>query len=235
MTAMRICVKNPKHRRLGATHCETPGCGGLVREIPDPPEAVEAGPPHRTDPSAEAEENVSDDGFEAQPESEDALESEPPIEEPIFDAKPKARVTSKVAAASDAGKPAKPRHTTRVTAPSERTEPTLPSGLEWPWGFVPLTQFLGIGRDPAFSQLAAELRSFPALSRRHAEIRRSGTTFVLRDLGSKNGTFIDDQPLQPGLDVELRDGAVIRFGKELSVKVRRGVLAQTAKAPHIGR
>jgi hypothetical protein len=44
---MRICIKNPSHRRLGAARCETPGCGGRVLDLdvtrepePDPTKRV---------------------------------------------------------------------------------------------------------------------------------------------------------------------------------------------------
>ena len=48
------------------------------------------------------------------------------------------------------------------------------------------------------------------ISRRHAEIHVSDDSITLRDLGSKNGTWLNDSRV--GGDVELRDGDKLRFG-----------------------
>jgi hypothetical protein len=56
------------------------------------------------------------------------------------------------------------------------------------------------------------------LSRRHAEIAVSGDTLQVRDLGSANGTFINEQPVTEG---EMRPGDTIRFD----------VLSFTVKGP----
>lgn len=37
----------------------------------------------------------------------------------------------------------------------------------------------------------------PWVSRRHCEVRRVGSDFYIRDLGSKNGTFVNSQPADP--------------------------------------
>jgi DNA-binding winged helix-turn-helix (wHTH) protein len=50
----------------------------------------------------------------------------------------------------------------------------------------------------------------PTVSRRHARISISGPEAVLDDLGSKNGTFIRDEPVSTG--VRLEDGDEIRTG-----------------------
>jgi len=49
----------------------------------------------------------------------------------------------------------------------------------------------------------------PRASRRHAEIRPSGDGFVLTDLGSMNGTFVNGAPIREQL---LRDGDQITVG-----------------------
>jgi predicted component of type VI protein secretion system len=49
-----------------------------------------------------------------------------------------------------------------------------------------------------------------SVSRQHAAVTIDGTAARLRDLGSKNGTFVDDVRVEH--PVALRDGARLRFG-----------------------
>lgn len=52
-----------------------------------------------------------------------------------------------------------------------------------------------------------------ALSRRHAQIViRESVAFVREKKGSRNGTFVNGNRLEKGVDVELKDGAKVRFG-----------------------
>jgi signal transduction histidine kinase len=55
------------------------------------------------------------------------------------------------------------------------------------------------------------------VSRRHAEIRRVGETFVVGDLKSSNGTFINDRKVERG---ELASGDRIRVGRTVLVYAR---------------
>ena len=50
----------------------------------------------------------------------------------------------------------------------------------------------------------------PGVSRQHAAVIVEGTAARLRDLGSKNGTFVDDLRIER--PTALRDGARLRFG-----------------------
>ena len=109
---------------------------------------------------------------------------------------------------------------TRLAAGSPAEAGTSAAGLEWPWGHARLLDYLAIGLDPSFSQLAAKLAAFPNVSRRHAEIRRRGVGFVVRDLNSTNGTFLDNQAVPPQQDVDLHDGATLRFARHLTASVR---------------
>jgi len=52
--------------------------------------------------------------------------------------------------------------------------------------------------------------SDPTVSRRHAEVLRTPDGYLLRDLGSTNGTFLNDVRVDSAY---LRDGAVLRMGK----------------------
>src|SRR5687767_13339931 len=49
----------------------------------------------------------------------------------------------------------------------------------------------------------------PNVSRRHASLRRMGEQYFLEDLGSTNGTLVNDQRIQ---SVELQDGDLIQIG-----------------------
>jgi DNA-binding winged helix-turn-helix (wHTH) protein len=50
----------------------------------------------------------------------------------------------------------------------------------------------------------------PSVSRQHAALIIDGRTAVVRDLGSKNGTFVDETRVER--PIALRDGARLRFG-----------------------
>ncbi len=50
------------------------------------------------------------------------------------------------------------------------------------------------------------------VSAQHARLRWSGEFWELRDLGSRNGTCVDGQKLQPGVGHRLARGAVASFG-----------------------
>jgi pSer/pThr/pTyr-binding forkhead associated (FHA) protein len=49
-------------------------------------------------------------------------------------------------------------------------------------------------------------------SRRHAHIERRGTEFIITDLGSTNGTFVNNRPVY---EQSLQDGDEIRIGNTL--------------------
>src|SRR4051812_8073434 len=50
---------------------------------------------------------------------------------------------------------------------------------------------LGLGRAPENDIVVTD----PAASRRHAEVRREGSGYVLHDLGSGNGTWVNGGPI----------------------------------------
>lgn len=50
------------------------------------------------------------------------------------------------------------------------------------------------------------------LSRRHAMIRRDGEKLILKDLNSRNGTFVNGEAIKGGATHALRDGDELRFG-----------------------
>jgi pSer/pThr/pTyr-binding forkhead associated (FHA) protein len=52
-----------------------------------------------------------------------------------------------------------------------------------------------------------------SVSRRHAEISYANNNYVLRDLGSSNGTFVNEEPLEAGKVYILKPNDRVRFGK----------------------
>jgi pSer/pThr/pTyr-binding forkhead associated (FHA) protein len=57
----------------------------------------------------------------------------------------------------------------------------------------------------------------PSLSRRHAELVASGSTWVLRDLGSTNGTWVADRRLAAGEAAEIAPEVSIRLGSVAAI------------------
>ena len=58
----------------------------------------------------------------------------------------------------------------------------------------------------------------PGASRRHAEVRRQGEEYVVVDLGSTNGTLVNDSPIS---EATLEDGDRITIGRTV-LEFRRG-------------
>ncbi len=67
----------------------------------------------------------------------------------------------------------------------------------------------------------------PSISRRHAQVKRVGEQFFVRDLGSQNGTFVNKQRIAN--EVEVRPGDNIALGNAL-VRLR-GPLQKGEKLP----
>jgi adenylate cyclase len=70
---------------------------------------------------------------------------------------------------------------------------------------IQVTDRLELGRD-----CDGLVLSDPQVSRRHAELRFNGDCLLVADLGSRNGTYIDDEPLTA--PVELRLSRIVRLG-----------------------
>ena len=69
--------------------------------------------------------------------------------------------------------------------------------------------YIGLGRHP-LSDVRFDAEKDLDASTRHAAIVKSGTAWVLRDLGSTNGTFVNGEKLSG--DRALNDGDVLKFG-----------------------
>jgi serine protease Do len=69
--------------------------------------------------------------------------------------------------------------------------------------------YIGCGRHP-LSDLRFDAEKDLDVSTRHAAVSLNGDRYVLRDLGSRNGTFVNGRKVEA--DCELSDGDVVRFG-----------------------
>jgi len=69
--------------------------------------------------------------------------------------------------------------------------------------------YVGIGRHP-LSDVRFDAEQDLDSSTRHAAIVKTGDTYVLRDLGSTNGTFVNGERIES--DRQLHDGDTLRFG-----------------------
>jgi hypothetical protein len=67
-----------------------------------------------------------------------------------------------------------------------------------------------IGRSHRCSLQLSEL----SVSGEHASLRWTGRAWVLKDLGSRYGTFLNAQSLQPGVAADLKKGDRLAFGRE---------------------
>jgi NADPH-dependent 2,4-dienoyl-CoA reductase/sulfur reductase-like enzyme/pSer/pThr/pTyr-binding forkhead associated (FHA) protein len=82
------------------------------------------------------------------------------------------------------------------------------------------TKVMTIGRQPG----AYLLIDNDSVSRRHAEISYANGQYILRDVGSANGTFVNDVRLEPGSVYILKPGDQVRFGKVNFVFKLRGAV-----------
>ena len=97
--------------------------------------------------------------------------------------------------------------------------------------------YISLGRHP-LSDVRFDVELDLDVSARHASVIRHGDAFVLRDLGSTNGTFVNGQRIAG--DVSLKNGDVIAFGQngpalEFYVLPGEADAATTAAAADVAR
>ena len=88
------------------------------------------------------------------------------------------------------------------------------------------TKVVGVGRQAG----AYLLIDNGSVSRRHAEISYANGQYVLRDLGSSNGTFVNEQRLESGSTHLLKHNDRIRFGKVPYLFIARSAGKEEARA-----
>ncbi len=86
-----------------------------------------------------------------------------------------------------------------------------------------------LGRDWLRDHDAADSE----VSSKHIELTRDGSTLRLRDLGSRNGSWLDGRPIPPHHWVDVRDGALLRIGSTLLV-YREQLVGPLAPSPALG-
>jgi len=111
-----------------------------------------------------------------------------------------------------------------AAAPAQRPTTARPGfALVFPWGAesVPADRALPIGRED--SPLAGRLAAYPNVSRRHAEVSADGGSITVTDLGSANGTFVNDTRVAPRTSVRAEHGDRIRLAADLVCRVEGSV------------
>jgi pSer/pThr/pTyr-binding forkhead associated (FHA) protein len=70
-----------------------------------------------------------------------------------------------------------------------------------------------IGRETGADLVIAS----PSVSRRHLRIYQQGSQYLVEDLGSSNGTFVNNQRI--GSPTPLKSGDVLHLGKAIRIKI----------------
>jgi len=104
--------------------------------------------------------------------------------------------------------------------PPQSTEPTKSYKLRFSFGDVDFTREITVGRNPAFCSFAKELTAYNQVSRKHAIIEVGVTDFVITDLESTNGTFLDGVRIAPKTPTTFKAGAELMFSNSLKAVVR---------------
>lgn len=115
--------------------------------------------------------------------------------------------------------------------PTAALEPVADQELPANYGAAPRAKpfaFLYVERGPGMGQLLEVKQTFvvvgrasvsdlrllhPSISRRHAQVRRDGQRYFVKDLGSQNGTFVNKQRI--ATEVEIKPGDAIALGNAL--------------------
>lgn len=107
---------------------------------------------------------------------------------------------------AEGGAADQPRSEERVSVTLRGVEVALPSGGA-----------LRIGRSaPPF---AGALQDLDQLSRDHADVIRSDDGVYITDLGSLNGTYVDDRRLEARVPERVEPSASVRLASDVSLKI----------------
>lgn len=79
--------------------------------------------------------------------------------------------------------------------------------------FLLITDVVTIGRDP----MADISINDPEVSRHHVRLTQTASGYVLEDMGSTNGTFLDGEKLDPETPIALVNGQTIGMGSGVTL------------------
>ena len=89
--------------------------------------------------------------------------------------------------------------------------PGMPVGMDQTINQFPAT----IGREGCEVNIVADRR----ISRRHVEISVQGGEIMIADLGSRNGTYLNDTQLTPNVPVPVKSFMTIRLGSQTEIEL----------------
>lgn len=93
--------------------------------------------------------------------------------------------------------------------------------VHWLWGVATVIKgTLRIGRDFGFCTIAKDLQGYRHISRRHIELSLFGDGVWVRDLGSSNGTWVDDEQVPKGQAHLVDADARVRLGPNFVMLLR---------------
>ena len=74
---------------------------------------------------------------------------------------------------------------------------------------IAIKGILRIGRDPSFADFIPAGNA--TISSQHAQITEKCGVLLIRDMGSRNGTFINDERIVQGHNIEINEGDLVKF------------------------
>lgn len=111
-------------------------------------------------------------------------------------------------------------HTPTPDTPNTATRATPRIILRLPWGTETLDATLRIGRDAAFHNLSQSIpHQHDNVSRRHAQLDLNHHNITITDLGSSNGTFVNNHRIPPHQPTPITPPVTLRFGADVQAEL----------------
>ena len=194
MARVKVCRLCGEHNEPGELFCVGSGCGTSLADIgvEDTSEIERREAEAR---EAQAREDEAGGGEGAAVEAADVEAGGDEVE------------AQSLRAAATAG-----AQTTREVQPA-------PCALAFPWGRVPVTGQLAVGREAGFSPISGQLDGYPTVSRRHAVVGAAQGQWAVQDLGSTNGTYVNGARLGKGETRGIQNGDQVGFSQGLQAQV----------------